>query len=514
MFNSLINRFTPPAQRAWVAPAVLLLGALANSASAQQYTVTDLGSLDGPVSQAFDVNATGDVVGCADGTSTGSQLHGFRWNGSMTDLGLLSGDTQSVAFAINDAGVIVGVSYLLGELHPRAFRWQNGSMSSIGVFTPHDINTGGDVAGTRAIASAKQGLAWIDRACVLVNGTLTTLGTLGGSNSYALGINDAGEVVGSSQIGGDGTSHAFRWNGGGLVDLGTLGGSMSQAYAINNKREIVGTAESADGRAHAFKFLLDVNGKVIQRVTLSDLSAGGGCAYAINDAGVAVGSSNGRAVMWKQTAALDLNSRISSSLGWKLFAATGINASGKIVGYGRHDGVPHAFLLTPTTVVTPWSLSASAGLYTGRTKVTWDAYAGAADYQLQRQQIPGGTYAVIADHLTSLQYNDQDQPKCQKYRYRARARDAGGAFIATSQSAVGWRGTCAALRMMAGPATAAPSPTNERAADLNDDGHVNVQDLISVIGAFGACADGCAEDLDGDGRVDGRDVSLLLLDWD
>ena len=54
--------------------------------------------------------------------------------------------------------------------------------------------------------------------------TVTDIGTLGGSYSYAGGINDSGQVVGNSFTAG-GVDHAFITgpNGMGMRDLGTLG---------------------------------------------------------------------------------------------------------------------------------------------------------------------------------------------------------------------------------------------------------------------------------------------------
>src|SRR5436309_1672459 len=55
------------------------------------------------------------------------------------------------------------------------------------------------------------------------NGTMTDLGTLpGGYASYAYGINDAGQVVGTSED-SSGLRHAFLWSAGTMADLGTLG---------------------------------------------------------------------------------------------------------------------------------------------------------------------------------------------------------------------------------------------------------------------------------------------------
>jgi len=60
--------------------------------------------------------------------------------------------------------------------------------------------------------------------------SITDLGTLGGNNSFPLGINDRGQVVGWSETAdidpnsGFPTFHAFLWNRGVMHDLGTLGG--------------------------------------------------------------------------------------------------------------------------------------------------------------------------------------------------------------------------------------------------------------------------------------------------
>src|SRR6185503_13442543 len=54
--------------------------------------------------------------------------------------------------------------------------------------------------------------------------TLTDLGTLGGSSSQAVAINEAGQIIGQSYLAGDAEQHAFVWQGGVMTDLGTLGG--------------------------------------------------------------------------------------------------------------------------------------------------------------------------------------------------------------------------------------------------------------------------------------------------
>lgn len=51
---------------------------------------------------------------------------------------------------------------------------------------------------------------------------MTALGTLGGSDSYAMGINDFGQVIGRSNTTGDVAYHAFFYSNGIMTDLSLL----------------------------------------------------------------------------------------------------------------------------------------------------------------------------------------------------------------------------------------------------------------------------------------------------
>ena len=74
--------------------------------------------------------------------------------------------------------------------------------------------------------------------------SVTDLGTLGGTNSYAWGINDLGQVVGRSAS--PTGSHAFVYNNGVMSDLGTLGGTYSAAFKINDSGVITGQSSSSE----------------------------------------------------------------------------------------------------------------------------------------------------------------------------------------------------------------------------------------------------------------------------
>jgi probable HAF family extracellular repeat protein len=48
--------------------------------------------------------------------------------------------------------------------------------------------------------------------------------------------------------------HAFLYSDGKMTDLGTLGGKESVAFGINDAGQIVGWADNANGYAHAFLY--------------------------------------------------------------------------------------------------------------------------------------------------------------------------------------------------------------------------------------------------------------------
>ena len=70
------------------------------------------------------------------------------------------------------------------------------------------------------------------------------LGTLGGTSSYAYGINNSGQVVGWAYTTGN-AWHAFLYNGSTMIDLNTLidplsGWTLRDAWDINDAGQIVG----------------------------------------------------------------------------------------------------------------------------------------------------------------------------------------------------------------------------------------------------------------------------------
>ncbi len=164
--------------------------------------------------------------------------------------------------------------------------------------------------------------------------------TLGGTSTYVYGINDHGQVVGSSQTRGDLYRHAFFYSNGSMNDIGTLGGDNSYAFEINNSGQAVGYSQ-IKGNLHVHSFLYS-NG------ILHDIGTLGGnntYAYGINDKGQIAGYSELKNGDWH--AFLYSNGILHDigTLGGKKSFANGINNSGQVVGYSWNvDEIPHAFL--------------------------------------------------------------------------------------------------------------------------------------------------------------------------
>src|SRR4051794_13925345 len=81
---------------------------------------------------------------------------------------------------------------------------------------------------------------------------ITDLGTLGGSVSEALGLNDNGQVVGESRTGavdqyGKPVTHGFIWDSShGMRDVGTLNSDLnSVAVGINDAGTVAGSSSTA-----------------------------------------------------------------------------------------------------------------------------------------------------------------------------------------------------------------------------------------------------------------------------
>jgi uncharacterized membrane protein len=123
------------------------------------------------------------------------------------------GATDSWAYGLNDAGVVVG------ESGGRAVRWTGGRIADLGVpdlGRAVDVNRRGVVVGESFGPAGGRAFRW-DR------GTVTELPPLpGDTHSFVTGVNDRGEVLGASS--GDRYRPVLWRPDGTVVDLAALTG--------------------------------------------------------------------------------------------------------------------------------------------------------------------------------------------------------------------------------------------------------------------------------------------------
>jgi probable HAF family extracellular repeat protein len=339
----------------------------AQSATAQKFAITDLGTLPGGTESVGNgINSAGQMTGSSlvPGPCLHNCMHAFLYsNGKMLDLGTLPGGNSSVGSSINSGKdpEVVGYSEVAGgALH--AFLWNAGHMLDLGTFSgggnsvANAIDQFGDITGNAQLAAGNF------HAFLYSRGTMHDLGTLpGGTYSGGYGINRVEEssggieVVGYGDVPGDCSFHvscpyhAFLYSHGAMHDLGTLpGGFFSNATAINQFGQITGSADNSEGNFHAFLY---EHGVMRDLGTLPNGFQSFATAMNKHAQIVGYGSvdsiNNFHAFVYRNGKMQDLNNLIPSNSGWFLGFAFGINDHGQITGAGIINGEGHAFLLTP-----------------------------------------------------------------------------------------------------------------------------------------------------------------------
>jgi len=341
--------------------------ALCHAANAQTYSVSDLGAVANfsEATGAVSVNARGDVVGQS--ILPAGPDRAFVWrNGQSLDLGTLGGPAAG-AKGINALDVIAGTSDTADGFEHAVLWIPSRPAFATGAFTLSDLGTfGGKSSESNSINVLSHvggfALTTIPDPTITLefgeeghgffwDGSMHELGTLGGPNSIAIGINDKDWLVGWSQasfdLGDAGIPnlHAVIWKNSAIRDMGSFGGPISLAFAINNNGLAVGQSMRPDFSFHAFTWQ---NGVLSDLGTLPGDSQSG--AGGVNSQGEIVGGSSNdttqAACLWQHQRPVDLNTRISDPA-WQLAVANSINNRGQIAGYGFLNGELHAFLLTP-----------------------------------------------------------------------------------------------------------------------------------------------------------------------
>jgi probable HAF family extracellular repeat protein len=250
---------------------------------------------EGSNGQAFQNNNLGMIVGAAEnaeldstcpGAAVSAQTIQFKpvlWTkpfplspAVIQELPTIDGDPDGYASAVNDLGQAVGATGPCG---------------------PFD---------------AENSLVAI-HAVLWQNGQAINLGNLGGDGHFfgifANGLNDRGQVVGTSDTTGDQSFHGFLWQGGHLTDLLPLpSDAFSYAVTVSNEGVVLGLSITN---------------------TFSTT-----------------------AVLWRNGPAIDMNTLVPPDTALYLESACSINDKGEIIGFAALKTNPnefHAYLAIPVT---------------------------------------------------------------------------------------------------------------------------------------------------------------------
>jgi probable HAF family extracellular repeat protein len=284
-------------------------------------------------------------------TGTPEARQYYYWDlGTFTGPQILPGQDQPLgeALGLNDQGQIVGWAWIWNadetvlDWEQHAVRWDlaTRTFQDLGAGNnsfAYSINNLGQIVGTAATGGVTNAFFWDPANPILQPIT----NTLGGTQAWAIKINDQAQVVGYAEIGDTDPAtqeeyrHAFLWDpvGHNMQDLQPLAGTYSWANDINSAGQIVGTSTDANGNYGAY--LRDPMSGNLQ--PLGSFFVGGQSgALGLNRLGQVVG--------WSLTASGSFHAFLQTSLpaqpldlgillgNYNYSQAMSLNAQGQIVG--------------------------------------------------------------------------------------------------------------------------------------------------------------------------------------
>jgi probable HAF family extracellular repeat protein len=292
------------------------------------------------------LNDHGQVVGTRR-TGDGGLIP-FVWSGGVvTDLPRLPGWSRAAPSAINNHGEIVGSVFDDGK-GTRPVRWRNGQIIELTASNPnayvHDINDAGVAVGTSWTdpVGPYESVVWADTAGVSlppVDGEIA---------SAAWCINNRGQILGGLgprafpvAIWTDGSGQRLQPPGLSIVSFAGVG--------LNNAGDAVAGYWFGDGPTDGvWRALLFRSG------TVTDIGSLGPPSIVfptsptgINDDGIVVGRSDGRAFIWKDGVMTDFATLVDGAEGFEFLFLRSINNHGWVVASVAIDGIQREVLLSP-----------------------------------------------------------------------------------------------------------------------------------------------------------------------
>jgi probable HAF family extracellular repeat protein len=346
------------------------------------------------------------------------------------------------------------------------------------------VNDAGAVVGSSNVPGTAypHAVAWI-------NGKIIDLTGLGISGASANAIGNDGRIVGFSDALG---LNAFQWNSGSLAPLNFPHSCCSEALGINNRGQAVGRASLAGPNTPNDAVLWD--GEVI--VPLGSIGGTYAHAYDINDAMQIVGVTDSDVdgyvgVLWE-------NGRMSPlpPLGGNSAEALAISPNGQIVGHAENaNGITRPARWIDGIAIDLGTLGGFNGAAADVNDAGW--IVGWSHTSLPQQQARATLW--IDGQIIDLNTRTLMPPG--SILGSANGLNSLGQIVGHASIAGASRGYILT-----------PLP----AGDVNGDFAINVDDLLAVITAWGPCPPApasCIADFDGDGAVDVDDLLAVIVNW-
>ncbi len=318
--------------------------------------ITDLGTFGADHGFGFEISDAGNIAGRTE-TELVDQLPALQavfWSprGGVTPLPTLPGGGNSQSHALNNSNLVVGFSDKPGDVgiqrHPVVWQVSPGGVeiTELGPFLhgqAEDVNDRGVVVGwstSTTVFGPQTGFRWSARE------GLTAIPPVAGPRSTAVGINNGGDIVGSSTVlASGGPEHAVVWwRNGQVTDIGTLG-FTAQARSINDHGEVSGFGRPCPGCPFEAFYWSEADGII----SLGTFGGSRSFSFEIDNQGRVTGRYDTgteaapvfHAFVWtKATGKVDL-----PSLGGPGSATGSINARGQTTGWAEDvTGIRHVVI--------------------------------------------------------------------------------------------------------------------------------------------------------------------------
>jgi uncharacterized membrane protein len=234
-----------------------------------------------------------------------------------------------------------------------------------------DIDEEGRVVGYDQSRTGISGVLWTPSSPRGTSGSITDLGSLGGTETFAFGINEEGLITGGSN------NHAFVWNGSINALTEPAGAAASFADDVSDPssgtRYVAGRIDFSDGSRAAVWRLSGSDLEVAPDLLPGLRADNAGQAFAVNAAGTAVGDALddtglNQPVRWTLSGSTWTPQKLDLS-GGTYGQAFDVNAAGVAVGYQRNTaGCDRRGLVWAPGSTTPTALQDLDG---GPCSVAW-----------------------------------------------------------------------------------------------------------------------------------------------